>query len=307
MSYGNWNARSPEDVQRYNGKTTDFETVAKHYEAVKPLRGKRSTLDVRPWGERDRAWERVVKVSDDEYYLACGSYAYNDHQKLAGTDAREERRAITFKRDKKVETIILHKPYWGWASPQIFYFYNFNLPQSMGMEKYRGTTYVKVKTPTELNPYATNYYTMSKGDVSFVRPHGTTQWKPLQVHREVKRSLNRAKTKAIREELKDFMDYAKSMLPFVEGKYQWGAIIGNDWRAQLKREDKDVYPEDWLTTLSRFAGRCQRYDWQTKTHFFSEKAVMNNILREVYKQDKPFDAHEVELGQLSYDSYRSWV
>jgi len=307
MSYGNWNARSPMEVQRQNGKATDFETVARHYETVKPLQGKRKSLDVRPWGDRDRTWERVVKVSDDEYYLTCNAYNYNDNQKLVGGDAREDHRAITFKRDENVETIILHKPRWGWTSPSIYYFYAFNLPRDMNLTKHKGTTYVGLKTPTELNPYACHYYTISVGDVSFIRPHGTTEWKPLQVHREYKHSLNRKKTKAIREELKDFMDYAKSMLPFVESKYEWGTILGNEWRVQLKREDKEVYPEEWLRILTRFAGKCQRYDYQTKTYCFSEKAVMNNILREAYKQDKPFDVHEVELGQMSYDSYRSWV
>jgi len=67
MSYGNWNARSPYAVQQYNGKPTDFAKAVERYESIKPLIGKRKSLDVRPLGERDRAWERIVKVSDTEY------------------------------------------------------------------------------------------------------------------------------------------------------------------------------------------------------------------------------------------------
>lgn len=306
MSYGNWNARSPYVVQQQNGKTTDFETVKKHYESIKPLQGKRKTLDVRPWGERDRAHERVVKVSDTEYFLACGAYSYADSRRLAG-EVEEHKRAMTFKQEGEVETIILHRPHWGWASPQVFYFYDFNLPYGMSLQKHKGTTYVQHKAPTELNPYACNYYTMDKGDITFYRPKGKQNWTPLHVFREVKHKLNRAKTKAIRAELQDFIDYAKPILPFVEGKYQWHSILGNDWRAELKREDKESYPEDWMSVLSRVVGKVKRYDYDTRTYVASEKAVINHIYREVYKLEKPLDIEAVELGQLCHDPYRSWV
>lgn len=306
MSYGNWNARSPYDVQRMNGKARDFDGIKAHYESIKPLKGKRQSLDIRPNGERDRAWERVVKVSDTEYYLTCSAYSWNDNQKLIGSnDAREDRRAITFKQEGQVETIIVHKSHWGWMSPSLYYFYDFNLPAGMGMQKHRGTTYVKVLKPNEQLHY--NYYTMDKGDVTFYRPKGFPYWTPLQVYRETKHSLNRAKTKAIREELKDFIEYAKSIAPLVEPKHTWGAILYTDWRKELKREDKESYPESWMNMVIRYAGRVQRYDYTTRTYSASEKSVINAIYRDVYRLEKPFDTEVIELGQLSHDSYKSWL
>lgn len=305
MSYGNWNARSPWEVQRQNGKARDFDGIKAHYESIKPLQGKRKSLDIRPIGERDRAWERVVKVSDTEYYLTCSAYIYNDNQKLLGNEAREDYRAITFKQEGEVETIIVHKSRWGWMSPSLYYFYDFNLPAGMGLQKHRGTTYLKVLKPNEQIHY--NYYTMDKGDVTFYRPKGGTYWTALHVYRETKHSLNRAKTKAIREELKDFIEYAKSIAPLVEAKHMWGSIVGNDWRAQLKREDKNTYPESWLDVVIRYAGRVQRYDYTTRTYTCTEKGVVNAIYRDVYKIEKPFDTEVIELGQLSHDPYRGWV
>lgn len=305
MSYGNWNARSPYEVQRQNGKALDFEKAKALYESIKPLKGKRKTLDVRPIGERDRAWERIVKVSDTEYYVSCSSYVYQDNQKLLGEKVESEKRAITFKQEGEVETIILHKSRWGWMSPSIYYFYDFNLPQGMSMQKHKGTTYVRVKKPE--GDYAYNYYTADKGDLTFYRPKGGTYWTALHVYREVKHSLNRAKTKAIREELKDFIEYAKSIAPLVEPKYSWGAVVGNDWRAELKRTNPNEYPESWMNMIIKYAGRVQRYDYNTRTYTCSEKGVINAIYRDVYKIEKPFNVEVVELGQLSHDPYRGWV
>ena len=54
-TYG-W-GRSPYDVQRSNGVRTDFDMAKKRYESIKPLQGKRKELDVRPIGQRNRAWD----------------------------------------------------------------------------------------------------------------------------------------------------------------------------------------------------------------------------------------------------------
>ena len=310
MSYGNWNARSPEEVQRQNGRPTDFAKAVERYESIKPLIGKRKTLDVRPLGDRDRAWERIVKVSDTEYYLSCTQYGYYDRQLLEGkeVEGKDERRAITLKQEGEVETIIIHRNRWGFVSPSIYYFYQYNLPANMDITKYRGTTYLKQKTPTEINPYACNYYTLDKGDITFYRPKGKETWTPLHVYRETKHKLNRTKTKEIREKLKTFIDYAKVMFPLVEASgYSYGSVLDTHWKDFVTLKNPDEIPESWLTAVAGYKQRLSRWNWSIKAYDHNEAGLVAKIQKEAYRQEKPFDVEVVPLGELSHDSYKSWA
>lgn len=304
MSYGNWNARSPEDVQRRNGVYTDFDMAVKRYESIKPLIGKRKSLDVRPTGERDRAWERIVKVSDTEYYLTCFEWGWRDRQKLEGNKVDEERRSITLKREGEVETIIVHNAKYGFTSPSTFYFYNCNLPQGMVMEKYRGSNYVRMLKEDGKH----SYYVIDRGDITFYRPKGGTYWTPLVVHREVKHMLDRKLTKAIREKLTTFTEYARVMLPLVEAKYQWGASLGGaHWEDFVTLKNPEEIPESWLRAVAHYASRLGYYDWKNKVQVTNEKGLIPMIQREAYKAAKPFKVEPVPLGELSFDRYRGWV
>jgi hypothetical protein len=52
---------------------TTFEMIENRYNGVKPLRGKKhGGQDVRPIGDRKRAFERIIKISDDCYGLSDG-------------------------------------------------------------------------------------------------------------------------------------------------------------------------------------------------------------------------------------------
>ena len=303
MSYGNWNARSPEEVQRYNGVRTDFDKAVERYESIKPLIGKRKTLDVRPSGERDRAQERIVKVSDTEYYLTCFEWGWRDRQKLAGEKVDDVRRAITLKQEGEVETIIIHNAHYGFTSPSIFYFYDFNLPKGMDMQKHRGSNYVRVDD----GKGSYNYYRVDKMDITFYRPKGGTTWTALNVFREVKHKLNRTKTKAIREKLKTFTDYAKVMLPLVEPKYSYGSVLDVHWEDFVTLKNPDEIPESWLTAVSHYADRLARYDYTTRISTVNEKGLIPMIQRQAYRAAQPFDVEPVPLGELSYDPYRGWI
>ena len=312
MSYGNWNARSPYEVQRQNGIPTDFAKAVERYESIKPLIGKRSKLDVRPIGNRDRTWERVVKVSDTEYYLSCTHWNWNDREILNGTGSNSSSnlnpRAITLKQEGMVETIIIHRNRFGFISPSIYHFYDFNLPSSMSLTKHYGTTYLKHSVPTEANPYACNHYTLDKGDITFYRPKGATTWTPLQVFREVKHSLDRAKTKEIREKLKPFCDYAKIMFPLVEpAGYSYGMVLDAHWRDFVTLKTPDEIPESWLTAVAGYKQRLNRWNWTTKTYEHNEAGLIPKIQKEAYRLEKPFKIEEVPLGELSRDPYKSWL
>ena len=46
----------------------------------------------------------------------------------------------------------------------------------MDMEKVKGVTYAKLKRKDM--EYVYDYYTVSKGDITFIRPRNQTQWIP---------------------------------------------------------------------------------------------------------------------------------
>jgi hypothetical protein len=311
MGYGNW-ARSPEEVQRQNGVRTDFEVAKQRYESIKPLQGKRKVLDVRPSGERDRAYERIVKVSDTEYYLTCTHWDWNDKEiltdaKNASNDERKPR-AITFKQEGMVETITIHKNRWGFTSPSIYYFYEYNLPISMTMTKHGGSTYLGVKKSDDENLYNYNYYTLKKGDITFYRPKGATTWTPLVVHQEVRHKLDRKKTKAIREKLKTFVDYAKVMFPLVEPKgNSWGTVLDTHWADFVTLKNPDEIPESWLNAVAEYKRKLNRYSYETRSHEANEKGLIPKIQKEAYRIEKPFEVEVVPLGELSCDPYRGWL
>jgi hypothetical protein len=222
MSFGGY-GRSPEQVQRDNGQHYDFKKIAERYETTVPLRGKRKAENIRPHGERSRDWERLIKVSDQEYYLTNNAYRWREQH------GHSFNRAITFKRDDEGnETVIVHTPraYWGdeenrkklvpkqLGVPSTFFFYQCNLPDGMGMTKYHSKNYLCVKNSVATGDIS--YYTLDKGDVTLTKQVGDVFFKPLIVHREFHRSLDRSKTKAIRQELSSFVEYMRVMMPLVE-------------------------------------------------------------------------------------------
>lgn len=231
MGYG-WNTRSAEDVQRDNGKAYDFEKIEFQYKNTKPLRGKkRGHLDIRPHGERDRSWERIVKVSDNEYFLTNTAWGYYETHHDPERNY-ELNRAITFRLDGDTETVIVHTPrcHWGddykkpfaeralmaksgFYGAGIVSFYSYNLPEGVYLSKYGTKAYLCLKEEEDGNHKS---YTVMQGDVTITRKKGSKFFKALSVHREFTYSLDRAKTKEIRSKLEPFINYTKIMLPLIE-------------------------------------------------------------------------------------------
>ena len=340
MGFG-WNTRSAEDVQHHNGRAYTFGKIAKRYEEIVPLRGKRKAQDIRPHGERARCWERIAKVNDQEYYLTNNAYSYYD--KYGYTPSR----AITFKRDDEGnETIIVHTPrqYWGdkpedrqklmpkqLGVPSYFFFYNYNLPDGLGMHKYHNKNYLEVQNSDNTND--TSFYILEKGDVVVTRQVGEKYFKPLIVHREVYRKLDRTKTKALREELKDFKEYVRIMLPLTEharhGMYEtpirWAMretdpsithygqsdfakeCHGKGWRGLFTGEPSDL----WFKLVQYYKYQCRTHTWNSATRDYvyiepSPQTVMNLITNQVYAVEKPLHEEPVELGVRTFDKYRNW-
>ena len=340
MSFGGY-GRSPEDVQRHNGRAYDFKKIAERYEQTPPLRGKRKAMDIRPHGERNRDWERIVKVNDNEYYLTNNAYRWYDQHGYSPC------RAITFKRnDDGTELVVVHTPrqYWGKeledrerllprqvGVPSTFFFYSCNLPEGMGMYKYHSKSYLQVKVEDGYSESAYRFYTLDKGDVHLTRQVGDKYFKPLIAHREVKRSLDRIKTKAIRAELSSFAEYVRVMTPLAQADRQkcWGdpveyskhkntdglygagdlgeKCIGKGWRGLFTGEDNEL----WFNLVQYYKHRCQRDKWNPETRSYDRidldpKTIMNLVTRRVYEVEKPLVEEPVELGVKTFDKYRNW-
>ena len=246
---------SPYDVQQNQGQRFDFERVAKRYENTIPLRGKRKEQNIRPIYRRDRAYERMVKVSDTEYYITFDAYQHRtNHNK-----------AITWSLNNGIETMTIHTPkkVWGQSpsldlnpralsSSSTFWFYNFNLPADFGMANHRASKYVR---------YDNKFYTIELGDITFQRKVGENHWLPLVVHREFKHTIDRTQTKQLRESIKPFMDYFDLMNNIVDGIGRWDygnpiykAVVGDSDRLIRKEEAIALFkpaqdgsvPDGWL-------------------------------------------------------------
>jgi hypothetical protein len=341
MSFGGY-GRSPEEVQRHNGRAYEFKTIAERYENTIPLRGKRKAMNIRPHGERSRDWERIVKVNDNEYYLTNNAYRWFD------THGYTPCRAITFKRnDDGTEVLIVHTPrqYWGKdledrerliprqiGVPSTYYFYSYNLPHGMSMYKYHSKNYLAVTEGESENGRAfISYYTLEKGDVHLTRQVGDKYFKPLVVHREFHRSLDRSKTKAIRAELKEFTEYMRVITPLAqadrqsmytspivwahtestEGMYVSGDItkecLGKGWRGLFTGEPTEL----WFKLVQYYKYKCHRSKWNPETRSYDEievttQQMASRIAKEVYEYEKPLHEEPVELGVRTFDRYRSW-
>jgi hypothetical protein len=301
-------------VQAYQGGKFDFVSVAKRYEDTIPLRGKRKEQNIRPIKRRDRAFERIIKVSDTEYYVTFDAYQYRTLHN----------RAITWCLNNDIETMTVHTPKKMWgatpslelhprtlSSSSIFWFYEFNLPHQFGMVNHRANKYVC---------YDDKYYSIELGDITFQRKVGENHWLPLVVHREFKHTLDRTQTKQLRESIKPFIDYYDIMCDIVEGRGRWDygnpiykAIVGDENRSvhadeaiTLFKPSADEVPDAWLGLVERYKNRVTGYDYQTRKDTHLRHKLSAEICKDLFKIVRPCKTTEVPIGTLIHDRYKQW-
>jgi hypothetical protein len=302
-------------VQRHQGQSFDFERIKKHYEDTIPLRGKRKEQNIRPIYRRDRAYERMVKVSDTEYYVTFDAYQ----------GRKCHNKAISWSLNNGIEFMTIHTPkvVWG-ASPSLdlyarsfsssstFWFYDFNLPTEFNMVNYRANKYVR---------YNDKYYTVELGDIMFQRKVGEKDWLPLLVHREFKHTLDRTKTKELRKSIKPFMAYFDVMCEIVEGAGRWSygnpiyqAVAGDENRtihpdeaiALFKPSQDGSVPDGWLGMVERYKHKITGYDYHTRTNIHERHKLPKEICNDLFRVVKPCIKTEVPLGTLTHDRYKGW-
>ena len=310
--YGN--SCSPYDVQAHQGGRFDFEKVAKCYEDTIPLRGKRKEQNIRPIKRRDRAWERIIKVSDTEYYVTFDYY----------THRQNHNKAITWSLNNGMEFMTIHTPkkVWGqtpsmelhprtFSSSSVYWFYDFNMPSDFSMVNYRANKYVR---------YDDKYYTVERGDIVFQRKQGESHWLPLVLHREFKHTLDRTQTKQLRESIKPFMAYYDIMCDIVDksGRWDYGnpiykAIAGEqnitvelDEVMALFKPSGDSVPDGWLGMVERYKHRITGYDYQTRTDRHDRHRLSKEICNDLFSIVKPCKTTEVPIGTLINDRYKQW-
>ena len=308
MAFGYY-GRNAQEVQMDNRQYYNFAKIKERYENTKPLKGKRLSLNIRPHGERDRSWERIVKVNENEYYLTNDAYRFYETHKDSG---RTHQRLMSFKLVGDTEYFTLHTPTANWygktdprngrlfprsmSSPSWFWFAHYNMPSGLNFENIRSRKYILCED---------KYFSAEKGDITFTRTGVTDIWKPLVVHREVIHQLDKEKTKALKEQAKDFLEYARVMSGLVDKQWSWDKRIKDSedysWEDLIKLNDDGSTPEDWLEMV-------QHYKHTASTYYdgFCEKRMRKQILNTLYALAKPCKEIEIPLGQTCYDKYRGW-
>jgi hypothetical protein len=300
-------------VQANQGGRFTFDTIKKRYQDIIPLRGKRKAENVRPINRRDRSWERIIEVNENEYYVSYDCYKYHTHHN----------KAITWKMSEGMEYMTIHTPRKTWSSTDptelypsylssssIFWFYNFNLPPDFGMVNHRASKYVR---------YNNKHYSIELGDVTFQRKQGDNHWLPLVVHREFKHTLDRTQTKQLRESIKPFMEYYDLMSELVETKWEYGnpiykAVVGDDNRMIYAEEVLELFkprtngdvPDSWLGMVERYKHRLTRFNYRDHNNTQERHKLPKEICSDLFRIVKPCKATEVPIGTLTHDRYKGW-
>lgn len=307
------NSSSPYDVQAYQGGRFDFAGVKKCYQDTIPLRGKRKEQNIRPIKRRDRAWERIIEVNENEYYITFDYY----------THRQNHNKAITWSLNDGMEYMKIHTPkkVWGatpsmdlnpraFSSSSTFWFYDFNLPRDFGMVNHRANKYIR---------YDNKYYSIELGDITFQRKVGENHWLPLVVHREFKHILDRTQTKQLRESIKPFVEYFDIMCEIIEGNGQWNygnpiynAVVGDQNRqilpqeamALFKQTDDGSVPDGWIGMVERYKHRITRHRYQSNDQ--DRQRLPKEICDDLFRIVKPCKTIEVPIGTLNHDRYKQW-
>jgi len=317
MGFG-YGTRTPYEVQQDNGGRFDFDKIKQRYEQVKPLRGKRANLDVRPINDRGRSHERIVKVNENEYYLTFDAWTWAEiHQ-----PDRKHTKALSFHQIGDMETVVVHTPRTNWkeeknlfpkafSSNSVFYFYHFNLPDGLNMVNNNSCKYLQVDCEDGYR-----YYTVEKGDITLTRRKGNKYWNPMVVHRETIHQLDKVKTKEWRATAKPLLDYLNVMVDMVEPQYVgwFENILAKTTKDLAKdevfKQNGNEAPEHWFQIAEYYKKRIEIHHWQgydkTSTKTYDKSKLKHYLYKDLYKLVKPLTPVEIPLGTMCKDRFKSW-
>jgi hypothetical protein len=206
------------------------------------------------------------------------------------------------------------------------------MPHGMWMTKHYSKNYVGIRTES-----GDKFYTLDKGDITFIKNKDAKYYSPLTVHREEYRSLDRTLTKEIKAQLKPFFDYIEMIAPIAQPKrysyqYQNAHIldyVGENprygapefirgtpletmtWQQFLTKSVDDDVPEHWFLVAEWCKYKFMREVYnQEKREYeklpYNHSNMKASFRNAVYKKARPLAIEFVELGVKCFDKYRNW-
>jgi hypothetical protein len=121
-------------------RLSSFDDVAKAYNDIKPIRGGRANMDLRPLQQRRYWWNRVMKVSDTKYLLLDGHWAWGQN---AGDQLREMTAPIMWERKDDGDYITIRSHMNDGISVSRYTFLMNHLPKDLFFHYENGKHYVK--------------------------------------------------------------------------------------------------------------------------------------------------------------------
>ena len=126
------------EIVKMNSRFSSFDSVAKMYADIVPLRGARKAEDVRPIWNRRYSWRRVVKINDNKYILHDGDYIVGQRTFEESCDLAP----ITWERKADGDYITVrncHAPYYSMSR---YAFLSSALPRTMWFKIDNGKHYI---------------------------------------------------------------------------------------------------------------------------------------------------------------------
>ena len=130
-----------------------FKEVEAHYNNTTPLRGEQNTgKDIRPIGDRNRKWERIVKVSPNCYALSDGYHFGDEHFYYGGPNytptlaAMEKYAPIVWRKKRDgTEEVTLRNGYGQGAHNGRYAFLYRHTPKDMWFRIRNGKQFIQVR------------------------------------------------------------------------------------------------------------------------------------------------------------------
>lgn len=124
-------------------RLSSFDEVAKAYNDIKPIRGGRASMDLRPLAERRYWWNRVHKISDSKYLLLDGHWAWSSN---SNDEVRELTAPIIWERKDDGDYLTIRSHMNDGISVSRYTFLCNHLPKDMYFHWDNGKHYVKHHT-----------------------------------------------------------------------------------------------------------------------------------------------------------------
>lgn len=121
-------------------RLSSFDAVAKAYDEIKPIKGGRANMDLRPLNERRYWWNRVMKVNENKYLLLDGHWAWSNN---ANDETRENTAPIMWERKEDGDYITIRNHANEGISVSRYTFLQNHLPNPMYFHYENGKHYVQ--------------------------------------------------------------------------------------------------------------------------------------------------------------------